>query len=467
MEKIKSRLIDDAPQPSLYEQAPKIYLRKIKGIYYQIQLYVQLIILIPVFLIPWIYIDGRHAVLFDLPARQFHFFSFTFWPQDFILLSWALIFFAFLLFFVTSIFGRIWCGYGCPQTLWTLLFESITSFVEGSRQQQIKLDQSPWTFKKVARKTYKHVLWIMISLLTGITFISYFYGIQELLADMYLLNINIMSLSWVIFFSAATYINAGLMKEQVCKYMCPYARFQSAMFDRDTLVVSYNQFRGEPRGGRKKTNLKIENLGDCLDCTLCVQVCPAGIDIRDGLQYECINCARCIDACNSIMQRMSYPKNLISYTTLNTLEGKPMSWLRLKPIGYAVALIVMTGSITSAFLMRSTFDLNVMRDRGQLFHELPNDFIQNTYQIKLLNKSRDSISVDLSIAGLKNYQIKPENLFFIPPDSIQEVAVDIIVNSTDLPKDINEISILASSQGKIIAEHPSRYIGNSPIFNNE
>jgi cytochrome c oxidase accessory protein FixG len=467
LEKIKSRLIDDAPQPSLYEQAPKIYLRKIKGIYYQIQLYVQLIILIPVFLIPWIYIDGRHAVLFDLPARQFHFFSFTFWPQDFILLSWALIFFAFLLFFVTSIFGRIWCGYGCPQTLWTLLFESITSFVEGSRQQQIKLDQSPWTFKKVASKTYKHVLWIMISLLTGITFISYFYGIQELLADMYLLNINIMSLSWVIFFSAATYINAGLMKEQVCKYMCPYARFQSAMFDRDTLVVSYNQFRGEPRGGRKKTNLKIKNLGDCLDCTLCVQVCPAGIDIRDGLQYECINCARCIDACNSIMQRMSYPKNLISYTTLNIMEGKPMSWLRLKPIGYAVALIVMTGSITSAFLMRSTFDLNVMRDRGQLFHELPNDFIQNTYQIKLLNKSRDSISVDLSIAGLKNYQIKPENLFFIPPDSIQEVAVDIIVNSTDLPKDINEISILASSQGKIIAEHPSRYIGNSPISNNE
>jgi len=167
------------------------------------------------------------------------------------------------------------------------------------------------------------------------------------------------------------------------------------------------------------------------------------------------------------MQRMSYPKNLISYTTLNIMEGKPMSWLRLKPIGYAVALIVMTGSITSAFLMRSTFDLNVMRDRGQLFHELPNDFIQNTYQIKLLNKSRDSISVDLSIAGLKNYQIKPENLFFIPPDSIQEVAVDIIVNSTDLPKDINEISILASSQGKIIAEHPSRYIGNSPISNNE
>ena len=283
--------------------------------------------------LPWLPWNGRQAVLFDLGARRFYIFDLVLYPQDFIYLTALLVISAYALFLFTAVAGRLWCGFACPQTVYTEIFMWVERHFEGDRSARMRLDAAPWSADKLWRKGGKQAVWVAIGLWTGFTFVGYFTPIHTLWAEVWATlglgaatqpGLGPWEAFWVLFYGFATYGNAGYMREQVCKYMCPYARFQSAMFDKDTMIVSYDPGRGEPRGSRPRSlahaEVKAQGKGDCIDCTLCVQVCPTGIDIRDGLQYECISCSACIDVCDGVMDKMQYPRGLIRFATENGLE---------------------------------------------------------------------------------------------------------------------------------------------------
>ena len=386
---------------SLYESATKIYPREISGRFDRLSRLATITLLGLFYAVPWLSWDERQAVLFDLPARKFHIFGLTLWPQDFPYLALLLMILAYSLFFFTAIGGRLWCGFACPQTVWTEIFIWMEQLTEGTRSQRMKLDKAPWSFNKLRRKVSKQFLWITFSLWTGFTFVGYFQPIRELGTDILALQVGGWTLFWGLFYGFATYGNAGYMREQVCKYMCPYARFQSAMFDRDTLIISYDEGRGEPRGSRKRTeDHKAKGLGDCIDCQLCVQVCPTGIDIREGLQYECIACAACIDACDSIMDRMNYPRGLIRYTTENALHDKKSSIFRPRVLIYAALLIILIAILATSLVTRTPVILDIIRDRNTLFRELPGDIIENTYTLKLINQHSEAREFLLEVSGV-------------------------------------------------------------------
>jgi cytochrome c oxidase accessory protein FixG len=385
----------------LYQRREKIFTRAIEGRFQRIRLYSGWPLLLGYFGLPWLDWGDRQAVLFDLPSRHFYIFGLTFWPQDFMLLAWLLIIAAFGLFTVTSVVGRIWCGYTCPQTVWTAIFMWVEQIAEGPRHARIRLDQAPWRLEKIVRRGAKHAMWLGWAFLTGLTFVGYFTPIRALTIDVLTLNVDIVATAWIVFFTLATYINAGWMREQVCIYMCPYARFQSAMFDKDTLIVSYDPVRGEPRGARKR-GARPEGLGDCIDCQLCVQVCPTGIDIRNGLQYQCIGCAHCIDACDDVMKKVGYAPGLIRYTTHHALEGRPTRLLRPRVIGYATALSVMVVAFTIALFARNLVLIDVIRDRGELFHA-DRDAIRNDYTLKIVNKTQHSTTLALTVTAPREH----------------------------------------------------------------
>jgi cytochrome c oxidase accessory protein FixG len=407
----------------LYQKREKIYTRKIEGFFQRLRTLTGWPLLAGYFLLPWLHWGDRQSVLFDLPARQFHILGFTFWPQDLTMLAWLLIIAAFTLFAVTNFAGRVWCGFTCPQTVWTSIFMWIEQKTEGSRNQRIKLDAAPWSTHKALKKLLKHSMWLSVAFYTGFTFVGYFTPIKELSFDFFTFNVNPWAAFWIGFFTLATYGNAGWLREQVCMYMCPYARFQAAMFDPDTLIISYDRKRGEKRGSRKR-NDKSEDvgLGDCIDCQLCVQVCPTGIDIRDGLQYQCIGCALCIDACNSVMSKMNYPKNLISYTTENALDGKPSKILRPRLLGYFLVVLVMCSLLGYRIAARETIELSVLRDRQSLYMQSQIGDIDNHYTIKVANKTQQAhhykLSVDaphdLTLIGSVEFQVLSGEVVEIP-----------------------------------------------------
>ena len=384
--------IEDFGPVDLYQRREKIITRHVQGRFQRLRYYSGWPLLAGYFITPWLTWNGNQAVLFDLPARQFNIFALTIWPQDLWLAGWMLMIGALSLFTITNIVGRLWCGYTCPQTVWTAIFMWIEQRTEGSRTQRIRLDRESWSLTKLRKRGAKHVLWLGMAFLTGLTFVGYFTPIRELTwqlvtFDAVSLQVQGWYLFWIAFFTAATYINAGWMREQVCIYMCPYARFQSAMIDRDTLIVSYDATRGEPRGAVKRGNATADQPGDCVDCQLCVQVCPTGIDIRDGLQYQCIDCAHCVDACNQVMTKLDRAPDLISYTTLNALENKGFRWLRPRSIGYGLVAASLIVAFGVAVYLRAPLDLDVLRDRGTLFLET-DTAITNEYQLKAMNKSQ-------------------------------------------------------------------------------
>lgn len=450
---------------NLYEKREKIFTRKMEGFYQRIRLYTGWPLLMAYFLFPWLMVDGHQAIFFDLPERKFHIFWLTFWPQDFGLLAWGLMIAAFLLFFFTTMLGRVWCGYTCPQTVWTAIFMWAEQLCEGERHQRINLDRQPMNLEKFARRSLKHGMWIGFAALTGITFVGYFYDIRELVVDATALELPLVAVFWICFFTAATYINAGWMREQVCIYMCPYARFQSAMFDADTLIVSYDECRGEPRGPRKRNvDPQSLGLGDCIDCTMCVQVCPTGIDIRDGLQYECIGCAHCIDACDAVMDKMGYDRGLIAYTTENRLEGKPWTWKRPKLIGYGLASVVMVTAFTYTLMTRVPLEIDVMRGRGQLFQEVPGGRVQNTYMVKILNMDTSDHTYDLSISGLPSPELVPDEPIEVEAGEIGQVSVSVSINPDHL--EAANVSIVFAAQSlddSLQATARSRFIGPRPL----
>lgn len=446
---------------NLYEKREKIYTRKIKGFYQKVRLYTGWPLLLAYFVLPWINWNGRPTIFFDLPNRQFHIFDITFWPKDFILLSAILIIAAFALFAVTTWLGRVWCGYTCPQTVWTSIFMWAEQFAEGSRNQRIKLDKAPLSVNKVLRKTLKHSMWIGFALFTGLTFVGYFSPIRELSINMLTFDLGPWEAFWILFFTLATYGNAGWLREQVCMYMCPYARFQSTMFDRDTLIVSYDPERGEARGPRKKEDdYKAMGLGDCVDCQVCVQVCPVGIDIRDGLQYECINCALCIDGCNEIMDKMGYERGLIRYTTENRLEHKQGQKFRPKLIGYGAVLFIMVAIFVATIVSRNEIELDINRDRSTLYGTTINGEIENSYALKVLNKTQNTQRYLISVTGIEGLRLEGTTQLELAPGELAEISLRAVIDPDKLTVSNQPIEffVTAEDQSTQVSEE-SRFIG--------
>ncbi|NWA86359.1 cytochrome c oxidase accessory protein CcoG [Pseudomonas sp. D2002] len=373
----------------------------------------------------WLNWGGRQAVLWDLAESKFHIFGATFWPQDFILLSALLIICAFGLFAVTVFAGRVWCGYTCPQSSFTWLFMWCEKVTEGERNQRIKLQAAPWSLNKLARRAAKHTLWLGISVLTGLTFVGYFTPVRPLAMELLTWQMGGVSLFWVLFFTAATYLNAGWLREAVCMHMCPYARFQSVMFDKDTLTISYDTARGENRGPRKRDAKPADvGLGDCIDCQLCVQVCPTGIDIRDGLQMECIGCAACIDACDSIMDKMGYARGLVSYTSEHQLQGGSTQLLRPRLIGYSAVLLVMIAALVVALVGRPMVSLDVTKDRG-MFRENSQGLIENIYSLKVINKTQQRQDYRLELVDAEGFQLQGKTEISLAPGEISDIPVSV------------------------------------------
>ena len=445
----------------LYQRRERIYTRKVEGFFQKIRLYTGWPLLLGYFLLPWLSWNGQQSVLFDLPERKFHILGLTFWPQDFPMLAFLLIISAYALFAVTTFAGRVWCGYSCPQTVWTTMFMWVEQKTEGSRNQRIKLDKAPMSLQKFSKKLAKHSAWVFIAFMTGLTFVGYFYGIQELLVDLLTLKAAGWGLFWVAFFTAATYVNAGYMREQVCKYMCPYARFQAVMFDQDTLIVSYDQNRGDPRGSRKKTaNLDELGLGECIDCELCVQVCPTGLDIRDGLQYECIGCALCIDACDSVMDKMDYPRGLVRYTSEHELSGGSTHWLRPRIIGYVVVLCVMIGVFSYNMFSRIPLELTIIRDRNQLYVTTDTGAVDNIYTLQLVNMDPKSHVFIISVEGLEQAQLIGETEHTLNGGEVRSISLRLRANPEDLEKPSTEFDFKAQATDmeSLNIAHESRFV---------
>ncbi len=397
-----------APNPgqTLYAAHQKIYPREVGGRFTRLRTLSVIVLLGIYYVLPLIRWDGRQAVLFDLPARKFYLFGLTLWPQDFIYLAALLILAGLSLFFFTALIGRVWCGYACPQTVWTEAYLWIERKVEGKRTSRMKLDKGPLDADKLRKKIVKHALWIAFSLWTGFTFVAYFTPMDVLAHKLVTATLGPWETFWILFYSFATYGNAGFMREQVCMYMCPYARFQSAMFDADTLIVAYHPERGEPRGSRRRgSDYRAQGLGDCIDCNVCVQVCPTGIDIRDGLQYECIACSACIDACDEIMDKMGYPRGLIRYTTENSARGKPQHIVRPRILVYGGILLLLCGLLLTHLLQRIPLDLDVIRDRNSLYRETRDGLIENVYTLKILNMDARAHAYELSADGIDGLRL--------------------------------------------------------------
>lgn len=372
----------------------------------------------------WLNVDGRQAVLWDLGKRQFHIFGATFWPQDFILLSALLIIAAFGLFFITVLAGRVWCGYACPQSTWTWIFMWAEKVTEGDRLRRIRLDAAPWSLGKLLRRSAKHGLWLAVSLATAIAFVGYFTPVRALVVDLFSLSLDGQTAFWLFFFTAATYLNAGWLREKVCVHMCPYSRFQSVMFDADTLIISYDATRGENRGPRRKdSDPAAQGLGDCIDCSICVQVCPTGIDIRDGLQLDCLSCGACIDACDSVMDWMGYARGLVRYTSERALEGGKTRLWRPRLVGYAMALLVMLGAFAWALEARPLLSLDVTRDRT-LFRENTAGQIENMYSLKLINKTQQPRQYRVSVSG-EDYALRGRQEIALAPGEIVDLPVSV------------------------------------------
>lgn len=415
--------------------------------------------------LPWLQWHGRQAVLFDLPARKFYIFGLTFLPQDFFYLTWLLIIAALSLFFFTALAGRLWCGYACPQTVWTDAFVWMERITEGNRSQRIKLDNGPWNFNKLWRKSAKQFLWLSFALYTGFSFVGYFTPVRELVLTVLPGGMGPWETFWVLFYGLATYGNAGFLREQVCKYMCPYARFQSAMFDQHSLIITYDAARGEPRGARARgLEYKAQNLGDCLDCTLCVQACPTGIDIRKGLQYECIACTACIDACDSVMDKMNYPRGLVRYSTQAAIDGQATKILRPRILIYGAVLLALIAGFLYSVTHRSLLQVDVLRDRNAMYRELDDGRIENVYTVRIINKDTQAHAFTLTVQGLSDVEIDAEQSpLEVPGGEIDTIALRLRARPDDLASGANrgardiKITATATDNAALHSETPSRF----------
>ena len=454
-------------EQQLYAIQQKIQPRAVHGVFANWRIALVLLTQTLYYGLPWLQWNDRQAVLFDLAARKFYIFGLVFWPQDFVYLTGLLILSALSLFLFTAVAGRLWCGYACPQTVYTEIFMWVEDWLEGDHLARKKLDKSPWTASKFKKRGLKHAVWLVIALWTGFTFVGYFSPIQTLAAEVTSASLGPWESFWILFYGFATWGNAGFMREQVCKYMCPYARFQSVMFDPDTLTVTYDNSIGEPRGPRsKKADYHAAGLGTCVDCNVCVQVCPTGIDIRNGLQYECIGCAACIDGCDQIMDKMGYPRGLIRYTTENVVKGKyPDSGifkhvLRPRTIVYSVLLLAIGGAFVVSLATRVPLRVDVVRDRAALSKETDDGLIENVYRLQLINKDAHAHRYTLQAQGIPGLKVvtTTRDISAAPLQTI-DIPVSLIADPVELKGRSTAVTftILASDDPSIRDDVASKF----------
>lgn len=421
-------------EEALYEVRKKIYPRAVHGWFagwrWALVWFTQLLFYGTV----WLKWNGRQAVLFDLAARKFYIFGLVLWPQDFIYLAVLLVISALSLFLFTAVAGRLFCGYACPQTVYTEIFLWIERHVEGDRGARMKLDAGPRDFERFVKKAIKHVFWVLVALYTGLTFVGYFTPIRTLIPEIWNAQMGSWEVFWVLFYALATYGNAGWMREQVCKYMCPYARFQSSMFDKDTMIITYDQERGEPRGSRsRKGDAAALGLGSCVDCGICVQVCPTGIDIRNGLQYECIGCAACVDSCNHVMDKMGYARGLIRYSTENALANhwSPRKiWrrvARVRTLIYSGVLCTIIAAFFTTLALRIPLKVDVIRDRGTLARLVDGGIVENVYTLRIMNTAESPRRFALAAHGIDGIAIATGEQVEIPGATTATIPVQVRV----------------------------------------
>ena len=507
------KVIDDG---GLYVSEAKVYPREVSGLFQRLRHTAVFVLLGLFYGVAWMSWDGQQLVLWDLPARKFHVLGLVFWPQDFIFLALLLVMAGLALFFFTAMAGRLWCGYACPQTVWTEVFIWMERWTEGDRAKRMKLDAAPWTSEKLLRKSAKHMLWLGFALWTGFTFVGYFTPVRDLGARLIPFEWSGYETFWILFYALATWGNAGFLREQVCKYMCPYARFQSAMFDTNTLIITYDERRGEPRGSRKKSSLATvlerargvipkaeaegwvawsahhqsaasqsvaargttslldlampvadreraegEALGDCIDCTLCVQVCPTGIDIRNGLQYECIACGACIDACDSVMDKMGYPRGLVRHSSQNAVDGKSTRVLRPRVLVYAALLCIIGAGILFGIATRSPLIVDVIRDRNALYRATADGSVENGYTLRLINKSEDTRVYRIGLSEA------PEGMTFatdpgpiaLGPGEVRSVGVALRAPAGLVKGRVDVVVQVSSADGVTRVEEETRFFG--------
>jgi len=451
VERIAVEPVNKREQRSLYAKRKKIHPRRARGTFRRVKWIVMAVTLAIYYLAPWIRWDRGpnapdQAILIDLPARRFYFFFIEIWPQEVYYLTGLLIIAALGLFLVTSLFGRVWCGYTCPQTVWTDLFLVVERFFEGDRAARIRLDKAPWSARKLAKKTAKHVAWLVIAVLTGGAWVFYFADAPTLAADLVSFDAPLVSYVFIGLLTFTTYTLGGLAREQVCTYMCPWPRIQAAMVDTNSMVVTYRDYRGEPRGPYRKGQ-SWDGRGDCIDCNQCVVVCPMGIDIRDGQQLECINCALCIDACNEVMDKIGRPRGLIAYDTLENVsrraagENVRFTLLRLRPIIYGTIILLVGVVMLATLLTRATLDVNVLRDRNPLFVRLSDGSIRNGYTVKIINKEHDTRHFRLSVTGARGATLDVvgvseggEPIVAVEPDRLASFRVYVTLPAEELER---------------------------------
>jgi cytochrome c oxidase accessory protein FixG len=456
----------EAEEP-LYEVRTKIYSRAVSGWFARWRVALVLATQLVFYGTPWLTWNARQAVLFDLAARKFYVFGLVLWPQDFIYLTLLLVISALALFLFTAVAGRLWCGYACPQTVYTEVFLWIERKIEGDRARRMKLDREPFGARKLGLKAAKHGAWIALALWTGFTFVGYFTPIRELAAEVASLGLGPWETFWILFYGFATYGNAGWMREQVCMYMCPYARFQSAMFDPDTMIISYDPARGEPRGGRSRsTDPRAAGLGDCVDCGICVQVCPTGIDIRNGLQYECIGCAACIDGCNQVMAKMGYRPGLIRYSTENALRQR---WnfaqitrraFRPRVLVYGAVLGALVLGSGLSMVLRVPLKVDIIRDRGSLSREVEGGMIENVYRLQIMNTEESPHRFRIGASGIPSIEVAGENAVDIAAATTRMIPVRLRIEGDAAATGSHriEISVSAVDSPRIAARERSTFV---------
>jgi cytochrome c oxidase accessory protein FixG len=458
-----------SPENTLYAARKKIYVRATTGLFASWRWALVWVTQLLFYGLPWLNWNDRQAVLLHLVERKFYIFGWVFWPQDVFFLAILLIISAYSLFFFTAVAGRLWCGYACPQTVYTEIFMWIEQKIEGDRNKRIRLDNSPMSARKATLKSTKFLAWAAVSLWTGFTFVGYFTPIHELVASVPTFGFGPWEIFWILFYGSFTFLFAGVMREQVCKYMCPYARFQGVMFDPDTLIITYDEERGEPRGSRKKgVDPKAVGKGDCIDCGVCVQVCPTGIDIRDGLQYECIGCAACIDACDQIMDKMDYPRGLIRYSTENAIKkhwtGKQIIGHVMRPrtLVYGGILVLICLAFVWGLATREPLRVDVIRDRTTLAREVPGGMIENVYRLQVMNMTEQPRTFDVSVSGMEGIRLSGfDGTITVDPATTQAVTVQVQV-SVDVgePGTSNPIffNVAARDDGKIAVHEKSTFL---------
>lgn len=450
------KIVNDPPpqKVSFYEKHKVIYAKRARGLFDNWRIGLVLLTQIIFYGGLWLEWNDRQALLFHLVERKFYIFGVVFWPQDVIYLAVLLIVSAYALFLVTAIAGRLFCGYACPQTVYTQIFMWIENWVEGERAARLKLDKGPLTPRKIRLKVTKHFLWLAFSLWTGFTLAGYFSPVRELADNLLTWNLGGWETFWIFFYGGFTYLMAGYMREQVCKHMCPYARFQSVMFDPDTMIITYDPARGEQRGARKKgVDAKAAGLGDCVDCGLCVQVCPTGIDIRNGLQYECIGCAACIDICDQVMDKVGLPRGLVRYSTENAM-AKHMSRsdivkniLRPRIILYTVILIFIT-MLSAWFLAhRIPLKVDIIRDRSTLAREADDGQIENVYNLQIMNTEERAHRYKVTVDGLPGITIDGASEVEVPAATLQSFMTVVRTQPDSGNKGANQIHFEVVADG--------------------